>query len=93
MLFLSDTSVRGTTVAKIATVQMEGDREVVRQVAYFNLDAILSVGYRVNSVRGTHFRIWATNVLRDHILKGYSVNQRRLKELRQSLKLGGTCWM
>ncbi|MBN2124968.1 MAG: virulence protein RhuM/Fic/DOC family protein [Deltaproteobacteria bacterium] len=81
--------VRGATVAKIATVQMEGDREVVRQVEYFNLDAILSVGYRVNSLRGTHFRIWATNVLRDHILKGYSVNQRRLKELRQSLKLVG----
>ena len=45
------------------------------------------MGYRVNSKRGTQFRIWATNVLRDHLLKGYSVNQRRLKELRQSLKL------
>ncbi len=57
------------------------------QVEYFNLDAILSVGYRVNSRRGTQFRIWATGVLRDHLLRGYSVNQRRLHELRQSLRL------
>jgi hypothetical protein len=54
-----------------------------------NPDAIISVGYRVNSKRGTQFRIWATNVLRDHLLKGYSVNKRRMKELRQSLKLVG----
>ncbi len=57
------------------------------KVDFFNLDAIISVGYRVNSKRGTQFRIWATQVLRAHILKGYSVNQRRLKELRQSLNL------
>ncbi len=57
------------------------------QVEYFNLDAILSVGYRVNSRRGTQFRIWATNVLRDHLLRGYSVNERRLRELRLSLRL------
>lgn len=57
------------------------------QTAFYSLDAIISVGYRVNSMRGTQFRIWATDVLRDHILKGYSVNKRRLKELRQSLKL------
>lgn len=59
------------------------------QVEHFNLDAIISVGYRVNSKRGTQFRMWATRVLRDHILKGYSVNERRLRELRQSLKLVG----
>lgn len=57
------------------------------QVAHYNLDAIISVGYRVNSKRGTQFRIWATSVLRDHILKGYTVNERRLQELRQSLRL------
>ncbi|MBW6486188.1 MAG: virulence protein RhuM/Fic/DOC family protein [Syntrophobacterales bacterium] len=79
----------GSTVAFFATVQDEGRRIVERQVENFNLDAILSVGYRVNSKRGTQFRIWATQTLRDHILKGYSVNQRRLKELRQSLKLVG----
>ena len=59
------------------------------QVEHFNLDAVLSVGYRVNSLRGTQFRIWATQVLRDHLVKGYSVNAKRLKELRQSLKLVG----
>ena len=62
---------------------------VERQVEYFNLDAILSVGYRVNSKRGTQFRIWATRVLRDHLLQGYSVNERRLQELKQSLRIVG----
>jgi hypothetical protein len=71
---------RGTTVAKNATVQREGDREVERDVEYFNLDAILSVGYRVNSKRGTHFRIWATRTLREHLLRGYTFNERRLRE-------------
>jgi prophage maintenance system killer protein len=54
---------------------------------FYNLDAILSVGYRVNSKRGTQFRIWATRVLHDHILRGYSVNERRLKELNQAIRL------
>ena len=57
------------------------------QVEYFNLDAILSIGYRVNSRRGTQFRIWATGVLREHLLRGYSVNERRLHELQRSLRL------
>ncbi len=54
---------------------------------YYNLDVIISVGYRVKSQRGTQFRIWATQIMKDHLVKGYSVNERRLKELRQSLKL------
>jgi len=54
---------------------------------FYNLDAILSVGYRVNSKQGTQFRIWATRVLHDHILRGYSVNERRLKELNQAIRL------
>jgi prophage maintenance system killer protein len=58
-----------------------------RPVAFYNLDVIISVGYRVNSKRGTQFRIWAARVLRDHIVRGYSANERRLRELRQSLKL------
>ena len=58
-----------------------------KPVAFYSLDAILSVGYRVNSKRGTQFRIWATQVLRDHILKGYTVNERRLQELQQTIKL------
>ena len=80
---------RGATVAFFATVQDEGGRSVERHVEHFNLDAVLSVGYRVNSLRGTQFRIWATQVLRDHLVKGYSANAKRLKELHQSLKLIG----
>ncbi len=65
-----------STVAKFATVQNEGGRRVERQVEYYNLDVIISVGYRVKSKQGTQFRIWATNVLRDYLLKGYALNQR-----------------
>jgi hypothetical protein len=64
------------TVAKNATVQIEAGRKVNREIDYYNLDAIISVGYRVNSKQGTQFRIWATNVLRDYLLKGYALNQR-----------------
>ena len=64
------------TVAKNATVQIEAGRKVTREIEYYNFDAILSVGYRVNSKQGTQFRIWATNVLRDYLLKGYALNQR-----------------
>jgi hypothetical protein len=64
------------TVAKNATVQIEAGRKVKREIDYYNLDAIISVGYRVNSKQGTQFRIWATNVLRDYLLKGYAMNQR-----------------
>jgi hypothetical protein len=67
---------REATVAKNATVQIESGRQVTREIEYYNLDAILSVGYSVNSKQGTQFRIWATNVLRDYLLKGYAVNQR-----------------
>lgn len=72
--------LRAATVAKNATVQREGGREVVREVEYFNLDAILSIGYRVNSKQGTQFRIWATQTLRDHLLRGYTLNEKRLRE-------------
>lgn len=58
-----------------------------RPVSFFNLDVAISVGYRVNSKRGTQFRIWATRVLREHILKGFTVNERRLKELNQAVRL------
>jgi hypothetical protein len=58
-----------------------------RPGAFYNLDVIISVGYRVNSKRGTQFRIWATRVLKDHLVQGYTANERRLRELRQSLKL------
>lgn len=67
---------RDATVAKNATVQLEAGREVTREIDYYNLDAILSVGYRVNSKQGTQFRIWATNVLRDYLLKGVALSKR-----------------
>ncbi len=67
---------REATVAKNATVQMEAGREVTREIDFYNLDAILSVGYRVNSKQGTQFRIWATNVLHEYLLKGAVINKR-----------------
>ncbi len=78
---------RDATVAKNATVQVEGKRRIIRSVEYYNLDAIISVGYRVNSKRGTQFRIWATKVLHDHLIQGYSVNAKRLKALQKTLKV------
>lgn len=73
---------RASTVAKIATVKNEGGRTINRQIEYYNLDAILSVGYRVNSKRATQFRIWATGILRNHIIDGYTLNQKRLLEIK-----------
>ena len=68
--------IKDSTVANFATVQNEGERRVERQIEYYNLDVIISVGYRVKSKQGTQFRIWATHVLRDYLLKGYALNQR-----------------
>lgn len=73
-----------TTIAKFATVQKEGDRIVTRQVEYYNLDMILSVGYRVKSQRGIEFRRWANQVLKDYMLKGYAVNN-RIERLEQRM--------
>ena len=70
-----------TTVAFFATVQNEGERVVTRQIAYYNLDVIISVGYRVKSLRGTQFRIWATNVLKEYMCKGFALDDDRLKRL------------
>jgi len=67
------------TVAKIATVQIEGNRKVSRDLDFYNLDMIISVGYRVNSIRGTHFRIWATQQLKDLIVKGFVLDNEKLK--------------
>jgi hypothetical protein len=71
---------RGSTVANFATVQTEGERTVERQIECFNLDVIISVGYRVKSVRGTQFRIWATQRLREYIVKGFTLDDERLKK-------------
>ncbi len=82
---------RAATVANFATVQTEGERKVTRQVEYYNLDVIISVGYRVKSLQGTRFRIWATQRLRDYLVKGYAIDRQRLeqnsRELEAALKL------
>ncbi len=69
-----------STCAKFAQIRKEGKRSISREVQYYNLDVIISVGYRVNSKRGTQFRIWATQTLKDHLVNGYTINEKRLKE-------------
>ena len=76
-----------STVANFATVQKEGKREITRNIEYYNLDMIISVGYRVKSQNGVIFRKWATNVLKEHLLRGYTVNQKRLEYLEKTVKL------
>ena len=70
---------KNSTCAKIAQVQIEGQRQVTRNVEFYNLDAIISVGYRVNSRQATHFRIWATERLKEYIIKGFTMDDERLK--------------
>ena len=85
---------RESTCAKIAQVQMEGHRTVTRQIPYFNLDMIISVGYRVNAKRGVQFRRWASKILKEYLVKGYAVNDRlrrdQLGELRQLVQVVDT---
>ena len=69
-----------STTELFSVVQTEGKRQVVRRVKFYNLDAILSVGYRVNSKRGTQFRIWANRILKEHLVQGYTINNKRLLE-------------
>ena len=76
-----------SVVAKFATVQQEGKREVTRDIDYYNLDMIISVGYRVKSKKGIIFRKWANRVLKDYLLKGYAINQKRLDYLEKTVKL------
>ncbi len=86
-IFSEGELVRLGTVANFATVQNEGLREVERQIEFYNLDVIISLGYRVKSKEGTHFRQWATQRLKDYLIKGYAVNQERLSQLQQSFQL------
>jgi hypothetical protein len=78
------------TCARFAQVRQEGKRIVNRDVLHYNLDAIISVGYRVNSKRGTQFRQWATQRLKDFLVQGYAVNQHRLDELQRVVQLIST---
>jgi prophage maintenance system killer protein len=88
---------KSATVANFATVQIEGERSVERSVEFYNLDVIISVGYRIRSQRGTQFRIWANKILKDYLVKGFSINEKRLlqqneqlKQLQESVKLLGS---
>ena len=71
---------RTATISKMETVRQEGNRKVKRVLEYYNLDAIIAVGYRVNSFQATQFRIWATSVLREYIMKGFALDDKRLKQ-------------
>ena len=95
-IYKTDELNRNLTCAKIAQVQEEGNRSVTRKVNFYNLDLIIAVGYRVNSKRGTQFRMWANNVLKEYLVKGFSINEQRLiqqnkqlKELQDSVRILG----
>lgn len=75
------------TISILETVQKEGKREVKRNIEFYSLDMIISIGYRVNSVKATQFRIWATKILNDHLTKGYTINQKRLNQLQKTINL------
>ena len=77
---------RVSTVAKYATVQTEGERQIKREIEYYNLDVIISVGYRVQSKRGTQFRIWANKIIKEYLVKGYALNEKRLAEAKDRLE-------
>lgn len=75
-----------STVRRIRTVQKEGSRNVSRNIEFYNLDMIIAIGYRVNSKRGTQFRIWANSVLKNYLVKGYAINQKAKLEQLDDLK-------
>jgi len=81
-IYASGELTEATTLSKMETVQMEGERQVTRAIEVYNLDAVIAVGYRVNSMKATHFRIWATNTLREFIVKGFVLNDQMLKNGR-----------
>lgn len=85
-IFAEEELEEKATTEFFSVVQTEGKRQVSRKIKYYNLDAILSVGYRVNSKRGTQFRQWATQRLKDYLIKGYAINEKRLAEKQQQVE-------
>ena len=85
-IYASNELDKEATSAKIAQVQIEGGREIKRNINVYNLDAILSVGYKVNSKKGTAFRIWANKILKEYLVKGYSINEKRLEQKEQEVQ-------
>lgn len=79
-IFATNELVKASTISILETVQKEGNRQIKRQVEYYRLEAILAVGYRVNSAQATQFRIWATNTLKEFIIKGFVLDDERLKQ-------------
>lgn len=95
-IYKSNELDKSSTCAEIAQVQQEGNRTIKRQIMYYNLDVIIAVGYRVNSFRGKEFRIWANKILKEYLIKGFSINEKllkkqneQLKELQESVKILG----
>lgn len=84
-IFKDGELTKEATVSKMETVQMEHKRVVKRQVDFYNLDAIIAVGYRVNSKKATQFRIWATSILRNYLIEGYALNKPRLEGTPEKL--------
>lgn len=79
-IYKSEELVKEATIRNFRIVQSEGQRQVEREVEFYNLDVIIAVGYRVNSIEATRFRIWATQTLREYIIKGFIINDERLKQ-------------
>ena len=77
---------KSSTISILEIVQKEGNRDVLRETAYYNLDIIIAVGYRVNSKKATQFRIWATNVLKNYLTKGYAVNEKLLQSQKSKIE-------
>jgi prophage maintenance system killer protein len=86
-VFKEDELSEKATSAKIAQVRFEGERQITREVIHYNLDVILSVGYRVKSPLATEFRIWATRKLKEYLIQGYAINQKRLEQSNQEVRI------
>jgi hypothetical protein len=86
-IFKSGELNQNQTCAIFAQVQMEGSKKIKRNVLNYNLDLIISLGYRVNSIEGIQFRQWATQRLKEHLVNGYSINQKRLEQLQKTIEI------
>lgn len=85
-IFTTGELEESSTTEEYSVVQKEGTRNVKRKIRHYNLDAVISVGYRVNSIRGTQFRIWANKILKEYLIKGYSINEKTLKLQNEQLQ-------
>lgn len=85
-IYLEEELEENATTELLSVVQIEGNRKVIRKIKYYNLDAIISVGYRVNSKQGTQFRQWATQRLKDYLVQGYAINEKRLQEAKDKFQ-------